>query len=309
MTYEVPLFSGNMLTIFRAICNGDISVSSIARSTGFSEITVRRAIVKLRDHEIVRIGREKAIRVEPSTAEHAVALRAFVMTEERSVEAISGARLLVLLSLYKAPKDIDRISKETRLKRDTVRVLVWKLRSYGLVTVRGGLVSLSPTHTVLSRFLDGFSDGVNEMIMNGKVKDGVMAWNGGLEFLFTSRSKEVPAGTSLTGASAMAIHGIELITVNRYFHCSHWDEMLGAEEMAVHNLLIGTYSARSIGHSMLLLKKAGYDRTHLLKLADRTGERGLVSAVIDRLEGRPSENVLLPGEREMEELYRQYGVR
>lgn len=308
MTFNVPTFSENRLRIFSAICHGASTISTISRSTGLSEITVQRAIHQMGDLDLVLTHQERSMRIEPATSGHAVALRQFIMAENSSLDVIIGAKLLVLLSLLSAPKDIDRISRETRLKRETVRVLTWKLRTLGALSTEGTSMMVPPSYPALSRFLTGFSAGINDRAMKGLVKDGVMLWTGGLEFIFTSKTDPVPEGVRLTGPSAMATFGIELITGQRYYHCSYWDEEPGVEDIAIHNILLNPRSARGIGHSILLLKKAGYDKEQLLRTSAYAGIQDAVSAALDRMEGRPSNHPFIPNETELNELFRQYGL-
>ena len=308
MTFIIPTFSENRLNIFRAMCHGASSISIIARSTGLSEITVQRAVHQMHDLDLVLTHRERPIRIEPPPTGQAVAPRPPIIPEKSPLTAIIGAKLLVLLSLLSAPKDLERISMETRLKRETVRVLTWKLRTLGALSTDGDSVFISPGYQALSKFLTGFSAGVNDRAMKGLVKDGVMLWTGGLEFIFASKTDPVPASVRLTGPSAMTSHGVELISSQRYYHCSYWDEEPGVEDIAIHNILIDPHSARGIGHSILLLKKAGYDRGQLLKTSAYAGIQDTVSAAIDRMEGRPSNHPFLPNEAELKELFRQYGV-
>ncbi len=308
MTFHVPTFSENRLNIFRAICHGASSTSIIARSTGLSEMTVQRAVHQMRDLDLVLIHQERPIRIEPATSGQAVALRQFIMAENSSLDVIIGAKLLVLLSLLSAPKDLERISLETRLKRETVRVLTWKLRTLGALSIEGHSMNISPSYPALSKFLTGFSTGVNDRAMKALAKDGIMLWTGGLEFIYASKTDPVPASVRLTGPSAMASYGIELIAGQKYYHCSYWDEELGVEEIAIHSILIDPRSARGIGHSILLLKKAGYDRARLLKTSTYAGIQDSVSAALDRMDGRPSNHPFLPNEAELKELFHQYGV-
>ncbi len=306
MSYKVPILTSNRLNIFKAISGGANTIARISRATGLSEITVRRAVEVMREQKMVETVRAKSLRIEVTSSGHAVALRNLLLADEGTTEAIKGARVLVLLSLFIAPKDLDRISMETGLKKASARVLIWKLKALGAVEERGGSMAISPTHSSLSRFLAAFSAGVNEMAMRRVAMDGVMVWNGGLELIFST--SDTIEGADLTGPSAMAKFGVDLITGRRYHHISYWNGDLGAEEIAVHNIMIDPRSARRIGHSMLLLRKAGYDKARLMHLAGYAGITELVSAVVDRLDGRPSSYPFLPGEDEMVELYHQYGV-
>lgn len=256
---------------------------------------------------VIRTGGRGA-RYAPSTDLDAAALKRYALSEAHPMDAIIGSRLLVLLSISTFPKSIDRIAKETKLKRSTVRVLVWNLKSYGVIVQEGSRIGVSPTAAFMAQFLQDYSKGSGMRSMERKTKFGIMLWSGGLEFIFSSPPLEDLDGVRRTGVSAMADHGLDLITDVNYYHCAYWQPELKVEDIALHNLLISPHSARGIGYSILLLRKAGFNKQYLSQEARCLGIAKLVRQVLELLNGREVDDPLLPSRSDLDDLYAQYGV-
>lgn len=301
-------FTKNELEIFRAVCLENKSVSDIVESTAPSSKTVYRLVETIEKDGLVRKQGERGARFAPSTDLHAVALKKYVLSDGRPLDAIVGSRLLVLLSISNFPKGIKRIAKETKLKQETVRVLIWSLRTYGIVMQEGSKIKISPTDTFMIQFLQDFSRGANLKIMEEKTKVGAMLWSDGLEFIFSAPSLSDPVGVKKTGITAMAEYGLDFISETNYYYYAYWHPDLKVEDVAIHNLLIGPNSVRNISYSILLLKKTGYDRRYLTKEARCVGINKLVREVLDIAEGKEVANPFLPSKMDMESLYAQYGV-
>ena len=164
-------------------------------------------------------------------------------------------------------KSIMQIAKETRLKQETVRVLVWNLKKFGLVTQQGSKISISPTDLLMKQFLQDFSRGMNLRIMQDKTKVGNMLWSAGLECIFSTSSLDDLTEIQKTGISAMADHGLQFISETKYCYYSYWHHELKAEDIAIHSLLMGPFGTRGISYSLLLLKK-----TRLTQIPNEGGQ-------------------------------------
>jgi hypothetical protein len=286
-----------------------MSVPDIVSYTEYSNKTVYRITETLNENGFSRSHSGRGVRFVPSTDLHAAALKKYVLSNEHPLDAITGSKLLVLLSITYVPKSIDRIAKETKLKEDTVRVIVWGLRNYGIVTKIGSKIMISPTDVFMSQFLQDYSKGMNLKTMDDKTKSGIMLWNGGLEFIFSASSLDDPAGINRTGISAMAEYGLQFVSETNYYHYSYWHPEMKAEDVAIHNMLINQYNSRGSGYSILLLKKNGFDPRYLLEGARYVGIDRIVKEIIGIISGKDATNPFLPNRDDMEGLYQQYGVK
>ena len=244
----------------------------------------------------------------PSSNLHAVVLKKYVLSDKHPIDAIVGSRLLVLLSILNVPKGINQIAKETRLKQETVRVLLWSLRNYGIVLQQGSKVRISPTDTFMIEFLRDFSKGVNIKKMEDMAKSGAMLWSDGLDFIFSAQALTNPNRVSRTGITAMTDYGLDFTSDTNYYYFAYWGPDLQAEDIAIHNVLINPNSPRSISYSILLLKKMGYSSRYLYKEAKNAGIQKLMREITEILAGKDVADPLLPSKQDMESLYAQYGV-
>lgn len=296
----------NQLEVFREICLGKETVGEIAGSSSQSSKTVYRITEALSEFGIIARSEGRGARFSPSAGIHSAALKRYLLSKERPVDAIVGSKLLLLLSISQMPKSMERIAKETGLKRDTVRVLTWSLRNFGIVAQQGSKIAISETDLFMKQFLQDFSKGVNLSIMQGRTKVGILIWSGGLEFIFSTPSLDNSTRIRKTGISAMAKYGIQLISETNYYYYSNWNIDLRPEDIAIHNLLTDRFNSRIISYSILLIKKTGFDSAYLLEESRYAGVDGLVRDIINLVNGRPVNNRYMPSIADMKDLMVQY---
>jgi hypothetical protein len=213
-----------------------------------------------------------------------------------------------MLSISHVSKSMERIAMETRLKRDTVRVLAWSLKNYGIINQEGSNIRISPTDFFMTQFLQDFSKGVNLNIMEDKTPVGIMLWSGGLECVFSTPSLEDSSGIRKTGISAMANYGIRFVSETEYYHYSNWNSELKPEDIVIHNLLSNPFSSRVVSYSILLLKKTGFDKAYLLEESRYAGIGHPVREMIAIMSGKATKNRFMPSMADLEDLCSQYGV-
>jgi hypothetical protein len=298
----------NQLEVFREICLGKETVSEIVGSSSRSSKTVYRITKALSEFGVIDGSEGRGTRFSPSSGIHSAALKRYLLSKERSVDAIVGSKLLLLLSISQMPKSIERIAKETGLKRDTVRVLAWSLKNFGIVAQEGSKIAISETDLFMKQFLQDFSKGVNLSIMQGRTKVGILIWSGGLEFIFSTASLDNSTRVKKTGISAMARFGIQFISETIYYYYSNWNADLKPEDIAIHNLLTDRFNSRVVSYSILLIKKTGFDADYLLEGSRYAGIDRLVRDIINFVNGRPINNRYMPSIADMEDLMVQYGV-
>jgi hypothetical protein len=308
MTDSPYIFNKNQLGIFRDICLGINSVNEIMRSSGQSNKTVYRITESLTKAGLISRPEGRGTRFSPSTDLHAAALKKYLLSKEHPVDAITGSKLHIMMSICQTPKDIERIAMETGLKRESVRVLTWDLRNYGVLAQDGPLIKISPTDMSMTQFLQDFSKGVNLRLMEERTKVGIMLWSGGLEFIFSTASLEDSSRVRKTGISAMSEYGLQFIADSDYYYYSNWNLELKPEDIAIHNLLANPNSSRIISYSILLLRMNGFDKDYLLEESRYAGIEGLVKEIVDMIEGRPTMNRFMPSLTDMKDLSIQYGV-
>lgn len=136
-----------------------------------------------------------------------------------------------------------------------------------------------------------------------------MLWSGGLESIFSAPSLNDTSGVQATGVSAMGRYGVDLITRTNYYYCAYWEPELKVEDIALHTLLVDAHDVRGIIYSILVLKKAGFDRERFMGEARRVGIEELAKEVVSFIVGKEVTYTFLPSRSDMEEYYAQYEVQ
>ncbi len=302
------VFTSSQLEVFREICLGRKTVREIAQFSDQSIKTVYRITEILRNSGILTASGSHGAHFTPSTDLRSAALKRYLLSEKHPVDAITGSKLLLLLSISQMPKSIDRISKETCLKYDTVRVLAWALKNYGVVTQTRDEIVISPTAASITQFLQDFSKGMNLRIMEQRTKVGILTWSGGLECIFSTRALDDSSNVKKTGISAMGSYGLRFITENDYYYYSNWNSDLRPEDIAIHNILTNPFSSTVIGYSILFLKRTGFDSDYLLEVSRDAGIEELVKDMTRAMAGEVVKNKFIPTPDDMRDLSAQYGV-
>jgi len=299
----------NELNMFRAICNGHMSMADLKGATGVSNISVYRIAQSLASKRLIVIRRDgKRSVISPSSHGHSKALAAYLEGDRRPVEPLVGSRLLVMLSISSYPKDLGRIAKEIRLSNESVRRLAWCLKNYGAVNQERQKVSIPESDISLVRFLKDFSKGASSAILEDMTSMGSVLWNEGLEFIFTARGLDNASGARETGITAMSRRGLEFMSGTKYYHYAYWRPRLRPEDIALHNILVDPYSARSMAYSLLFLMKEGYDPRYLIKQGVAVGIGELAGQMVVYLDGEPVADAHFPDRADLGQLRAQYGV-
>jgi hypothetical protein len=191
---------------------------------------------------------------------------------------------------------------------ETVKVLIWRLQGYGMLFKKGNLFCISPSDDDLIMFALDMSRGVCHHEMQDQCQNGKMIWSRGLQFVF--ETDDINEGTSSvpTGLSAAGGFGVMFLAKTGYYHWAYWHPQLRKEDIALHILMTGPRSARTIGHCMLFLKSTCYDKVYLRSEANLLGMTKLVGDVISALDGKEIKNKFIPKAEEMSELYKDYGL-
>lgn len=299
----------NELSVFRTICNGHRSVADLKGATGMSSISIYRIAQSLSSKKIITVRRDgKRNLLFPSSHGHSKALAAYLEGSRRPIEPLIGSRLLVLLSVSSNPKDLDRIAEETKLTCESVRRLVWALKSFGAVRQDKRRSSVPQTDMTLVRFLQDFSKGSCAATLEDIVSTGAVLWSEGLEFIFAARGLADAPGVRETGITAMSRRGLQFISDTRYYHYAYWRPKPKPEDIALHNLLVDPNSTRSIAYSLLFLIKEGCNSKYFLRQGDAVGAGELSKQIVSYLSGETVENAHFPSRADLNDLRAQYGV-
>jgi hypothetical protein len=203
---------------------------------------------------------------------------------------------------------MDRVAEEVMLTSESVRRIAWALKSFGAVHQEKRTISIPQSDTALVRFLQDFSKGACDAMLESIAPTGTVLWNEGLEFIFSSRSPVNTRGVSETGITAMSKRGLRFISDTRYYHCAFWRPRLKKEDIAMHQILIDPNSTRNISYALLFLMKEGYNPLYLAKLGDAAGAGVHSRQVIEYLRSGVVENPHFPSKSDMAQLRTQYGV-
>jgi hypothetical protein len=302
-------FNKNELRTFREICLGSSTVEEVVRSTHLPQPTVYRILASLERKRVVR-PRKGGYR-EPvlmSHYAHSEALRDYLLTACHPLESIADSKLLVLLSISSTPKTLKRISTETRLTVGTTEKYVRALDSVGMTYRKDLGVSMSPSDARTIAFLERFSRGADDSVISDLTDRGVILWNEGLQFIFSTPEGRTIQGAIPTAITAMARFGLDFMPTQSYYHYAYWRPSLRVEDIALHNILVDPFSTRNTSYSLLLLRKTGFAATYLLEEGRNLGMETKASDIARYLRGKGVQDKFFPTRAELNELCRQYHV-
>ena len=300
----------NELRVFQSICYGRNSAAEIHEATGLSIISVYRIVQSLSSKKLVtseRYGKTNVIARSPHG--HSRALNTYLKGNLRSIDPLIGSRLLVMSSVSGNPKEIERISRETRLAEESVRKIVWTLKKYGAVTQDGDRISIPKSDGSLIRFLREFSEGACAAFLEDIAPTGTVLWSEGLQFIFTTREPCNAPGVRDTGITAMSRYGLQFLSDTMYKYYGYWKPILRPEDIALHNILTDRTSSRGIAYSLLFLQKTGCREGYLRKQGNAIGVGELSEQIIEYLNGESVDSPFFPTKADMQELLEQYEVR
>jgi predicted DNA-binding transcriptional regulator len=301
-------FIKNELVIFRSACKGYDTIHDIGRSVSIPEITVRRALKSLQKKGLISDLGGRPKRYMPSSSVHAEALKGYVLSTEHPIDGIVGAKLSMLLSISSNDKDLARVAKESGLMPSSARVIAWELASLGMLALRRGQLKIPQPDVRLVSFAKEYARGLALFTMRSMAKEGVMLWNEGLQFLYSSPSIDDERSAVPTGISTFADHGIFLIAKTGYYYHALWEQDLRLEDHVLHCLLVAPGESRSVLYSALVLARNEFDEGYLLHEANVYGVLPLARDVIRLSQGVEAKGLKMPPLEEMEEMKREYGV-
>src|SRR5699024_5551624 len=99
----------------------------------------------LGDKGIVEYSGNRSAKVSLSGRLHAHALRHFILEGTRPLKLLAGGKLLIMLSIHRHSKTLERISLETGLKLSSVERYLRELSKYGLILIQDGRFRIPPS--------------------------------------------------------------------------------------------------------------------------------------------------------------------
>lgn len=285
----------------------DLTVKEIGERIGVSRRAASNLVHALRDENIVDYSGARGSKARLSGRPHADALRHFVLEGTRPIEVLSGGKLLVLLSIYRHSKTVERISVETGLKVSSVERFIRELSRYGLVLTsdeRYRLPPSDPMYPVLASYAKGSCQALMEDIAPG----GVLVWHAGLEFLFTAKEVLDSRCAHVTGLSAMSGYGLKFFTPWTEYRYSRWCGVLSPATVALDILLAKPASKENIRYALLLLSKEGVDMSAFKAEARNYDWDREAEIISDFLSGRAVEEDWFPDKHDVRQLLELYGV-
>jgi len=301
-------FTNNELEVCRRLCLGNPTAKQLAEESGLSLRAIYSILRSLEAKKVINVQGSRNRAFVPGDRLHALALRRFILEQGRPLSCISGGRLLVLLSISKVKKDRRRIAHETNLAQSSVRRLLNLLKSYGLIAQDGERFGVPANDPIIS-FLDDFSKGSCQALMEDMSDRGILRWYAGLEFIFSAPSLKDGAGAWSTGTTAMTERGLEFLRPTNHYWYGYWGRKPSTEEIAVHTIAMAPNDPRSVAEAMLLLKKEGFEPSAFIDEATWRGLRPTGVDIVDYLEGKGAPTMTAPDRETMESLLAQYGVQ
>lgn len=297
----------NELKAIQALIAGGLTIKELGELVGVSRRASSNIVHTLRDKGIADYPGTRSSKVSLSGRLHAHALRQFIIEGTRPIEVLAGGKLLILLSIHRHAKTVERISLETDLKVSTVERFLRELSKCGLVLIQDRRYRV-PLSDPLCPILASYARGSCQVQMEHISSGGVITWYDGLEFLFTADAISDYHHAHVTGLSAMSGYGLKFFTPRNEYHYRRWDGELNPITVALDILLAKPASKESVRYSLLLLMKEHADMSVFKDDARNYGLDREAQAISDYLSGRTISEEWFPSELDVHQLLELYGV-
>jgi hypothetical protein len=214
---------------------------------------------------------------------------------------LANSQILPLLKLENtAPTSASRIT-EWRATRN--------LMAHGIIITEANGISVNPRFGKIREFIHEFLSFINSKLAAQVSENAAIVWASGSQFII-----RVAAGTTITdkrfkptATTALAAHGIALISDVEYYFFSPSGSALRPEDILLHTIL--TDGVRNVTYALILMAKVKTDRDYLLAIAEKSGLRGQVEGMLHFLTNHERQHdTVLPKWDEFADKARQYGV-
>lgn len=263
--------------------------SQLSRATGPRMATVSRQLSRLFELGLVRWerrGRSKIVTL--SDAKHATLLQNMIVhTPNLRYEALlTGKSLDVLAAVHLLNlSTVGEIERFSQVSHVTVVRLLSRYRQLGAVRKRGGLYRLGVRYGVIGDFLREFRSYTNLRMLREVTPDASVVWERDRDVLFRS-SGPIQGRFPASAFSAFPRFGVDLfLTDGGYYFYSPRRERVGPAEVLVHAMLAAE-STRERTLTLILMKKANFDREHLLLLSRVYGAEETARSYVAYLDTR-----------------------
>ena len=296
--------------IFVHLIHDERTISELAEQIGRSRKRASALVLGLDRKGFVHRDRVGMVyRVSISSRTHAVMLKELMLRGLPVEKYLVDSRMDVAatLAMSRLPLRTRDIVEITSMSPSTVRYSLKDLVRYGVVSRIGTRYHVSRSMDRLRQFLVEHSIQHNQRVISELVDDGIIVWQLGFSFIFTSKHPVEMPNVHPTGVTAFTENGVELIGERFTYRCYSSPRALGLEDWVIDNILAHPHSTTHMIYSLVFLKKNIDDVTpeRLIELSriyslEDLGERmvGYVNGVDD-----PG----LPPRNEFDEKYVMYG--
>jgi len=262
--------------------HGNLSASVIGKELRVMRPQVSRVLGSLRERGFVKtekVGLSKIISL--SETKHAILLRRMVLEFEHVPfhELLSGATLEVLSAIsYLKLKNRNEIRGNSLVSETSVAKALERLKQAGIIRKVDSTYSVSQRFEILRDFVTEFRHYLNQKAASSFANDAVVLWECNSELIVESKRREEGYGFLLTGISAFARFGIQLMAPRFYFFHSPFVRELRLEDVILHSFLVNN---RNLLPILLVWKKneRKIDQGYLESKAEKYGARNAVHAI------------------------------
>lgn len=299
------------LTVLRSVSAQARSIGEIAEDTGFSNGRASTLVTELEESGFLEKDRH-GNSVYAFFSDHLFAeyLRRIILKNDVDVPALFSRPCFdILISISDRHVSPETIALELGMKQSEVSRCLLKMEERGFLRKHSGGVELSGSLPDLRWFTRAYYSYCSTRRVREISEKGIILWEAPHEFVFAVPVGERVSGATVTGISAMAHRGIDIVSDRVYYHYFDSDRELREEDIPLDIILASNSGPRGILYALLFLRKMdGFDREYMMSRGKELGLEKTVGDLISFLDGNGSKSERFPTVEEFSGVCAQYGV-
>ncbi|MFQ5910423.1 MAG: winged helix-turn-helix domain-containing protein [Thermoplasmata archaeon] len=299
------------LTILQSVSAQARSISQIAEDIGLSNGRTSTLVTELKQNGFLEKDRQ-GNSVYAYFSDHLFAeyLRRIILKDNIDVSALFSRPCFdILITISDRDVSLERIAVELKVKRSKVSKCLLEMEEKGFLRKHSDKVRLSSSLSDLAWFAKTYYSYCNTRRLREISERGIIMWEAPREFIFAVPVGEDVANIAVTGISALANQGIDIVSDKVYYHYFDSERELREEDIPLDIILASNSRPRGILYALLYLRKIdGFDRRSLLSRGKELGLEKTVRDLLRFLEGKKPKSKGFPSEEEFLAICAQYGV-
>lgn len=301
------------LELLKQVAESSSSVSELGKRLGKSQPRTSVILKKLQEKGLVNVRRRGMSKlVEFDDTKHAILMRNLLLRYAH----IPWENLLSFSSFTILNSIVHGLT-EQKLEDARSKVTLWRhlrnLMAHGIVIQEDNNYKINPRYKALINFFEEYNSYMIQQLAHEASDQASIIWQNFIEFLIRVpyQDRVRKPNFHLTGISAFAKYGINIISDYDYYFYTNRKRKLSKEDYALHTLLIEKGNVTYVTYTLLFIKKLREElhKSYLLKEAQRFGLKKQVNAMLLFLaRKKPPANVVLPSWAEFKQKAEQYNV-